>query len=447
MRILITPNYPHHYDQRMVEGLASGFRALDCAAHALPSPINDIEAAAVCRQLDIDVLIQVNRFRPIYNPLPEKVRHVAWFQDIFPATTEIDVSRFRAGDIVYALGDPGVLGLNMTLPCQVGTLLTAVDEGSLSLYTNTPRVKSVDFSLCGYIPAPIKIVRSPRQDLIWFIKDTIRRTPLIGRPMPMRLFWRYVFKNLQETNFVPYAIAAALRGTVEGLYQPLRGDLDIHELATAMRQVVAPVLTRSRRSQQARPKPPKRSRLGFIMAPYEGVPFGLQPEIEILINYFAREYPRLLDRRLLVQNALLISKNVQLYGDGWQNHDEFRPYSKGFIVAQRELLDVYSRSRLNLMNNTHGIGLHSRTLECMAVGGFIFTHTSPHDNKPGGIETSFEPGVHYGIYSADTFADDARRWLAATDARTDAGTKAAEIIREKHLWRHRAEQVIADLKR
>ena len=431
----------------MVEGLAAGFRALDHAAHALPSPINEGEAAAVCRQLDVDVLIQVNRFRPIYNPLPAKVRHVAWFQDIFPETTDIDVNRFHASDIVYALGDPGVLGLNMSLPCQVGTLLTGVDESNLSLQPNISQAKSVDFSLCGYIPPPNRISRSPRQDLIWYIKDTIRRTPLIGRPLPMRLFWRYVFKNLQDSNYVPYAISAALRGTVEALYEPLHGNLDIHELATAMREVVAPVLARSRRRSRSRPKGPRRSRLGFIMAPYESVPFGVQPEVEFWINYFAREYPRLLDRRLLVQNALMISKNVQLYGDGWQNHDEFRPYNKGFIVAQRDLLDVYARSRLNLMNNTHGIGLHSRSLECMAVGGFIFTHGSPHDDRPGGLETSFEPGVHYGVYTVDTFPDDARRWLAASDARVDAGAKAADIVRQKHLWRHRAAQVIADLKR
>lgn len=442
MRVLIAPNFANHYDQRMVEGLAAGFRALDHAAHALPSPLNEMEAAAVCQQLNIDILIQLNRFRPLYSPLPVKVRHVAWFQDIFPAI-DIDPDRFHSGDIVYALGDPVVLGLNVELPCHVGTLSTGVDESTLA-YTSR-RGETIDFSLCGYIPPPIGVHRSPKHDLIWYIKDTLRRAHLIGRPLPMRLFWRFLFKRIQDSDYVPYAVSAALRGTVEGMYEPLHGNLDIRTLASTMQEVVVPVVTRTRRRRTVR-KSPNRSRLGFIMSPYEPSSFGLQPEIEGLIDYYARDYPRMLDRRILVQSALLVSKSLELYGDGWPSHVEFQPYFKGFITSQRELLDVYRRTRLNLMNNTHGIGLHSRTLECMAVGGFIFTHTSPHDQKPGGLETSFEPNVHYGVYTTDSFVEDARRWLSADDTRAQAGAKASKIIRQKHLWRHRAAQIIADLK-
>ncbi|NVO04858.1 MAG: glycosyltransferase family 1 protein [Rhodoferax sp.] len=163
------------------------------------------------------------------------------------------------------------------------------------------------------------------------------------------------------------------------------------------------------------------------------------------VNYFAREYPRFLDRKMLIQLALQVSRSLELYGPGWNMHPEFRPYTKGIIDTQIELLDVYSRTRITLANNTHGLGLHSRTLECMAVGGFVLTHKSPHDFKPGGMQTSFEPNVHYGVFTPDTFQQEAQRWLTDDVGRVKVGQRAAAIIRQKHCWHHRAQQILDDL--
>jgi hypothetical protein len=108
---------------------------------------------------------------------------------------------------------------------------------------------------------------------------------------------------------------------------------------------------------------------------------------------------------------------------------------------------AFRRSRLNLANNTHGLGLHSRTLECMAGGGFIFSHASPRDSKPGGMHTALEPDVHHGMYTPDNFQEEALRWLKDGERRRSAGARAATLIRQKHLWRHRAEQILEDLGR
>ena len=444
LRFLITPNVANHYDQRMVEGLAKALRAHNHAALALPSPMSELVASTLCKQLDIDVLIQINRFRPTYDPLPAKVRHIGWFQDIFPASFDPGQRDFRDGDIVYTLGDASVLGLNAALPCHVGTLLTGVDESSFSSQSSGYE-KRPDFSLCGYIPPPPMIGGNPRQDLLWYIHDTLKRVPLVGQSLPMRVLWRILFRRFEAAGYAPFAIANAARNTVEALYRPLNGDLDSQALAAAIRKIIAPVLIPAKR--HSRPKHSSRTRLGFIMAPYHGTALGQQPEIHGLIDHFAHEYPRLLDRCRLVRCALSVSSNVELYGDGWQNHPEFRPYHCGFITVQKALYDIYRRSRLNLANNTHGLGLHSRTLECMAVGGFVFTHASPNDQKAGGIETSFEQGIHYGVYTSETFADDARYWLSNDTARMQAGARAAEVVRDRHLWRHRAAQILADLKR
>jgi hypothetical protein len=83
----------------------------------------------------------------------------------------------------------------------------------------------------------------------------------------------------------------------------------------------------------------------------------------------------------------------------------------------------------------------------MAVGGFLFTHESPHDRRPGGMLTSFEPAVHFGSFRPETFEDQAERWLKDSAARRLAGERAAARVREQHRWHHRARQIVDDLTR
>jgi hypothetical protein len=244
---------------------------------------------------------------------------------------------------------------------------------------------------------------------------------------------------------VRYSAPEIIVKTVQDTYQPLNGALDIHELATAIRDN----MTLHRKGW---PNIKRRLRIWLSDLPGLREPLALRKSkvsarIEKLISYFTREYPRLLDRIALIEKVLQISGSLELYGPGWAMHPSFRPYAKGVIDTQEGLLDVYCRSRINLANNTHGLGLHSRTLECMAVGGFILTHESPHDTKPGGMLTSFEPSVHFGVFTPENLMDEASRWLMEDKKRIRAGLKAAEVIRDQHGWHHRAIQICKDLQK
>ncbi len=233
--------------------------------------------------------------------------------------------------------------------------------------------------------------------------------------------------------------------TVQEIYCPLSGALDIHELASTISRNMAPY-----QNGWTNAKHRVQSWLSFLLrliALHSGRDFKFLSPYERSINYFTREYPRQLDRVVLIEKIIEISNSLELYGPGWTMHPSFRPYAKGVIDTQEELLDVYCRSRINLANNTHGLGLHSRTLECMAVGGFIFTHESPHDNKPGGMLTSFEPSVHFGVFTPENLIDEASRWLKDEKRRTQAGILASAIIRQRHCWHHRAQQILDDLRR
>ncbi len=440
---LITPNYPAPFDQRMVNGLAEGFRVLGHAAHALPSPVSAEQLASACRELSIDVVIQVNRTRSQEFPLPPKVRHVAWFQDVFPETSIGFAEKFHPSDILYALGDPLVLGLDTAVPCLVGSLVTGVDQAVLD-YRQRGSPDSVDFSLCGFIPRPgiadlvVTETGSRRRDGRSF--DQLSALEILGRGSLAEV--TRAAPSLLVHLFSPLHISLGeylrMSKVVRDNYQPLRGNLDIKALAAALRA--------------ADVGPDKEGSTAFEIAANiadrlrnTGLP-RLRPR-ENAISYLARDYPRMLDRVALVKSILEVSNSLLLHGIGWGAYPAFRPYAKGNIENLDLLLDTYCRSRINLANNTHGLGLHSRTLECMAVGGFIFIHESPHDDKPGGMLSAFEPGRHYGSYTPMTIQDEAKRWLRDDEARMQAGQQAKAVIREAHCWHHRAQQILYDLAR
>lgn len=440
MRFLIAPNFALPYDQRMVRGLAAALTAAGHDARALLGPLHEAEAAGVCQILGIDVLLQVNRFRPLDPPLPNNVRHVAWFQDIFPETINDLTGRIHEEDIVYTLGDPHVLGVNTELPCKVGTFLTGV-EPSEWIAEEKSVADEIDFSLCGFIPPRLTFTRQFHADVAWYLIDLINRVPLVGSPVAALA--RYVTVR----KYVPTAIRLALFSVVESLYRPLRGELDIHALKTAMVEAVVPYAgTSGTRETWSRRRRRKKTRFDLLFGDYQFRSLETNGPIMAFISYLARDYPRALDRIALVQSVLALSDSVELYGNGWQLYDEFKRYHQGVLATPRELARVYRRSRINLANNTHGLGLHARTLECMAAGGFILIHESPNDEKPGGMLTSFEPDLHYGAFKPETLQETALRWLKDENGRGRAGANAAKIVRDKHLWRHRAAQLITDLK-
>jgi Glycosyl transferases group 1 len=396
LKFLITPNYAAPYDQRMVNGLADGLNAIGHQALALSTPISSREVATQCEKHSIDIVLQVNRTRSPDIELPKNIRYISWYQDVFPETVKGFAECFRESDILYALGDPKVLGLEADMPCNVGCLLSGVDQRIFNHKKSNGHAK-IDFSLCGFIPAP------PRT--------------------------RGLFEIMLET--------------VEQNYQPLSGSLDIHELELVIRENMAPYPNTFSIVKQKLLK--QLYKIRQLFKPDDGTNRHLLSPFERSISFYTREYPRLLDRVTLINKVLKVSDSLELYGPGWDRHKKFRNYSKGIVSRQEDLLDIYCKSRINLANNTHGLGLHSRTFECMAVGGFIFTHDSPHDNKPGGMLTSFEPDKHFGLFNLENLHEEAERWQRDNKKRLEAGKQASAIVREQHCWHHRARQISDDL--
>ena len=328
--------------------------------------------------------------------------------------------------------------------------------------------ENLDFSLCGGLPPPVKLTPNLKMDVRWYLDQLLSRIPWLGKSKAGRMLRWLLFGRRLPVDYVPYSTMLAFAQMVEAFYRPLRGELDIHLLADAMLHqatLYQDALVEAPKSPRPRPasklsrllKPNAAHYAGRSSAKAELVRYlagessffqqnRLAP-VQKAVSYFSQSYPRIMDRRTLIEAAARVSKSLELYGPGLSAHEFALPYFRGVIETQDELLRVYCRSRINLGNNTHGFGLHSRTLECMAVGRFIFMHESPHDNKPGGMLTSFQPGVHYGAYTPENFTEQAERWLRDTNGRIRAGMRAASVIRERHCWHHRAQQILADLNR
>jgi hypothetical protein len=256
-----------------------------------------------------------------------------------------------------------------------------------------------------------------------------------------------------------------MKNIVESVYQPLTGSLDIHKLSTAMESL----LTEYRRPKYRIKKIKKKnsSELKSVLTPYYERFLGrsdlsasiikyLIKRNEVLdlaefdafkkaIAYFSNTYPRLLDRVRLVDTIIDITRSIELYGKGWDAHSKYSPYYCGSIDDHEELLNLYRKTKINLTNNTHGLGMHSRNLECMAVGGFLMMHTSPNENIEGGMAHHFLPGIHYASYSINNLKEEAKFWLKNESKRIQIGLNARDEIMKNHLWIHRARKIIDDL--
>jgi len=435
MRFLVTPNTDEYMDRNSLWGLV---RALRAAGHEALFPtraIDGFEISPICRQLRIDVLFQLNRGRPY--DLPKTIRHVAWFQD--QPSIPLDVAdRVQSSDLVYRVVprkdyDPDVKGR-----CFEGYLLLAMDETMIDAYV-PPTQKSVDFSFCGTMLPPLNYPASPaalpragwkRAILSLYLRylaspfaktkvgialGKIAREASGGRlPSPETL----VSARLSRLLTAP--ILRAIVNVAELNNDPLTGDWNPDFLVQKMREIVSPQLP--------------------ALSP------DLTTALDTVYAAYALEVPRLIERFILVENMLHITDSVELYGVNWNLHPMLAPYHKGIVTGPQALFGVYGRSRVNGTTTLRSI-LHRRTLECMGIGEFIFLNASVSDNDPGGMRTYFEPGVHYGEYRPNNVQEEALRWIRDDDRRRKVGQCAGAAVREKHLWRHRAEQIVADLRK
>ncbi|MBF0621109.1 MAG: glycosyltransferase family 1 protein [Magnetococcales bacterium] len=150
------------------------------------------------------------------------------------------------------------------------------------------------------------------------------------------------------------------------------------------------------------------------------------------------------------QSALELIQNtgatVRYYGTGhWEKWPEYKNAYHGPIFDPEQVRKVYVQSRINYHEGVTGI--HFRTLDCLSSGGFMFILETPDDSGYGGTHALFTNKEHYVAVNPDNFQQMTQHYLNNESARKAIGANAAQLIREKHTWRHRAEKILSDLSR
>jgi hypothetical protein len=104
--------------------------------------------------------------------------------------------------------------------------------------------------------------------------------------------------------------------------------------------------------------------------------------------------------------------------------------------------EVYARSRINLHE---GAGIHFRSMDIMSTGGLLFFRESPEDHLPGGMNSLFEPDVHYVPFTIDNLPHRIAELLADPERAARVRRNAAAEIARAHTWQCRARDILRDV--
>lgn len=413
MKITLVPNTSNFYDRRQLQNLAATFREKGFEAVTLDTPITSHPNASGIELKDsenrtqekyenikTDVLLEVNRLRN--KKLNKKTRHICWFQDLKPSEAKpfLEYAENKnPQDLIYLLGEKEHYGLSNS-KAQIGSLLTGLTRKECENNSTRGTSRRIDVNLLGYFPQINKITKtkelsSQNKEIL---KEILRRPRLLLEILFGRK-WHINLKSFEKTDFFQKTHAH-----IEKHYKPLTGTMISWQ--------------------------------------------SIQPNnfVDTLIyDLLYVEQPRWIDRIALFNILKKLSEDgrkILIAGKNWQTafpgHDFIRNHIKNPV-------EIFSDSKITLHNNTHGIGIHSRVLEAMASGSFVIMHSSPHSLLPGGMDSSFEPDLHYGRYTEDNLAAKVEYWLAHDSERQNAIQECRKILLSQHLWQHRASQILEDL--
>jgi hypothetical protein len=152
---------------------------------------------------------------------------------------------------------------------------------------------------------------------------------------------------------------------------------------------------------------------------------------------------RHINRTELADTVLAANASLSVFGPAnWSRYERYAPFYRGWLSMPAELRRVYATSRVNLHEGT---GIHFRQMDAMGTGGLVFFRETPNDHAEGGIARLFEPNVHYVPFRLDTLGERLHEVLGDPERAQAMRTAAARAIRARHTWRHRAQEVLADL--
>lgn len=150
------------------------------------------------------------------------------------------------------------------------------------------------------------------------------------------------------------------------------------------------------------------------------------------------------NRHRMLQTAIESGHELAIYGsENFRLYPQYVSLHRGYVADPHELATIYRSTGANLHE---GVGMHFRSLDCMAAGGLLMVPRGPDDTRRGGLAQAFVPDEHYVVFDPGEFSQVMRRVLGDASWRARVGLRASQAVHAGHTWRHRALQIIEDLR-
>ncbi len=419
LKILLIPNRVLNYDLIQLEDIKVAFSKFNVDAHIFTLEYSENKIKSFLKDHSFDVIFAINKGKPL--GLNKKIRFISWFQDFYYDSDNL-LENYDQKDIVYFYASPKSFGVTKNINCFTTTLYPGIEPSSVS--ANLPNLNSnfnlvnefqnLEFSICGYMPSTIL---APFFDL-HFRNYDYKENHFIDEYF---LEWS---TNLTHKNENKYELdfwklfMTDLQIIVEANYEPLSGNIDVKFLEYKIKQRIK-----------------------------KNFKYPSSQIFKEWRTFFSTEYPRFLDRLVLARLLSKHSYNFGLFGKEWINILEFKDFSGKHIENQQELFEIYKKTKINLFNNTHGLGMHSKVIEIMANGGFLALPKSKKNSLVSGINEFFEENEHFVTFTKENFEDLINDWLMDTEKRVKVGKNARKTVINEHTWEKRIKKILRDLEK
>lgn len=414
-KICLIPDLTNAYNVKMMADLSSALQQIGYDAHHHTTPVEDNALNGFVEKNGFNTVVRINKLPPEETKRSNNFRHISWFQDVFPSL-KINDNCFQHDDLVCTLGTKETLGLDIKAKRYAGSFNLFINPSDFHQQKLRYGKQKYDANLVGFIPdVPwvSKLENVVKEKTKVSISKKLHYLQIYFKRLTMIMlkgeFQKLSFANIQyalhKIYFGEFTLneddtPTLIAQKIENEYDILGGSLDLRMLLYTIEEM-----------------------------------FGkdtVQENLET-IDFCLRELPRFLDRYVLALAVSKVTRNLIICGNNWELYNIFTPFVHRTISIE-ESFNIFANSKLTLQNNNHGIGIHSRTLSAMAVGGFIFTHTSPRDELPGGMKSAFEPGVHYGSFDLDNITEETQRWLSSDNERDKVAERGRQYVLSEMHW-------------
>jgi hypothetical protein len=159
------------------------------------------------------------------------------------------------------------------------------------------------------------------------------------------------------------------------------------------------------------------------------------------LNIFKEEYIRAFNRYRIAAKIVHNGYTLRIFGpESWRSWPDLASSYYRELPVFQDTVRAFQSSAFNLHNG--GIITHPRVFDCMGAGGGpIFAN---RNSVAGEEKEQFLPGEHYIEYSLGNLKEVTDYYRQSPDTEK-IRHNAYDLIREKHTWNHRVQQIYQDL--